>query len=274
MSDCESTNAMDMLPSDVDQSHASHNERWMLKVGSQLLKDASSYVVGGSVGASAARAFATFLETNSYINPRDGWTFKVAHSRSQPPLILRGFTKSYNRLLTSSSMSSSELLRAQRKVSIIGNDLWAFSILTQHAPGFHDMLMGAKELAMSISTIDPREETLVLKSFHIIKQLSVLSASDMSTTTFGVHQDTEEDVDNAHEPRFATVVVRLSSLGTTQMFVEGAAAPFVYGSSIGDAGAFLSKHYHRSLPSFDDQTKIAFFFAKHVKSAREKRRRE
>jgi hypothetical protein len=261
---------LEIIPTDINPSLALFNEMWTQKVGSTLLKESSSRVVGGSVGGAAARAFAAYLERNSCVTPRDGWTFKVTHSKSQPPLILRGFTKAYNQLSSSVNMSSSKLLRAQRKVSIVGNDEWAFSILTQHADGFFDMLEGARSLAMSITTMNPQKESLVLKSFHILKQHSL---SGVSTTTFGVHQDTEEDVGNTHEPRFATVVVRLSQEGITRMFVEGASTSFVYGSAVGDAGAFLSNHYHRSLPSTTEQTKIAFFFARHVTTAREKRRR-
>ena len=85
--------------------------------------------------------------------------------------------------------------------------------------------------------------------------------STLSTSSFGVHQDTEEFPFIEH-----TVVVKLTADAPdeppSRMRVLGAARPFAYGAEAGAAGSFLARLHHASIPPKSDQEhfKVAFFY--------------
>lgn len=281
-----------LVPSS-NESHVLHNLEWKNRHASSDLKNTITDVLPGSVGESGAREFADFFRAHSSCTDRYGLVFSVANMR------LRGFSKAYPTIHSKWS-DMKALLRAQQKVTIVVRDEYTVRILVDRARGFNSILEGARELAAKCASFDPELYELKLVSFHIILQESNLCLSSSTTgdthstdstdrmvlsgeesspfhvggvTTFGVHQDTEEDSKDSTNPRHVSVVVRLSDQGSTHMYVEGASALFKYGSQIGDAGAFLSHAYHRSIPSDTTQTKIAFFFSKNPLSMRDRRKR-
>ena len=83
----------------------------------------------------------------------------------------------------------------------------------------------------------------------------------MSSSSFDVHQDTEECEFVEH-----SVVVKLTAdvmcEPPSQMRVLGAARPFSYGAEAGAAGTFQARLHHASVPPATDREhlKIAFFF--------------
>ena len=85
--------------------------------------------------------------------------------------------------------------------------------------------------------------------------------STLSTSSFGVHQDTEEFPFIEH-----TVVVKLTADAPgeppSQMRVLGAAHPFAYGAEAGAAGSFQARLHHASIPPKSDREhfKVAFFY--------------
>lgn len=242
------------------------NSQYIHQEGSRELNLQPSYVI--SANLECASVFAAFFARNLSENNR-GLLFRIPykHRKSQRPVILRGFSNAYTSLDDRSTHTGADLLRAQRKRSIVVDDSDTIEWMRVNADGFDNLLKTATIVARRVVDLPPTND-LQIRAFHILIQDGV--SADGLSTTFGVHQDSEEDV-NGNEPRLVTVVVRLSNQGITEMNVEGAPAVFLYGSRIGDAAAFLSQSFHRSIPCTEQQTKIAFFFYKHCLTARDTR---
>lgn len=219
--------------------------------------------LAGSVDKAMAASFLKLLQCDE---GGIGLRYKVGGRSITVP----GFTAAYDKHQGHQGVSAKELLSEQKRRTIVCHqadvlaDMRATLVDDKGRPVFLLLERQALKVASSLAAASPIET----KSWHVILQDS---SPGGLTTTFGVHQDTEEDPEV-----FITVVIRLSSTGTTHMYVEGATEVFEYGTDVGAAVAFFSDLHHRSMPADATQTKIAFFFKK-LTSRREvggKRRRE
>lgn len=125
-------------------------------------------------------------------------------------------------------------------------------VLRVHVPGF-EAIEG--ELALWLLS---RFDTFVeLHSAHALRQ----SPETLKSTTFGVHQDTEDEPSILY-----TVVVKLTADAPeeppSEMRVVGAPEHFRYGPAAGSSGCFQAALHHASVkPSSErEHLKIAFFY--------------
>lgn len=219
----------------------------------------STGVTAGTLDPIAAQKFATYF-ANHTTHDNDELVFIIPNpdGASRQPQRCRGFEGTYDK--THGDMSLEDLRRAQKKRTILIRAPYELDCLRDLDTGFATLEEGAGNLA---AVIAPVGTSIILNSIHIIKQAGT---GDGLATTFKMHQDDE------HEPNnIITVLVRLSSYGSTYMHVAGAPNLFKYGSLMGSAGAFASGLHHQSVPAEAEQLKIAFFFQK-VTNRRTKKR--
>ena len=140
--------------------------------------------------------------------------------------------------------------------------------LRKHVPGFLAM---EKELLLWLT--NRYNHVVETNNGHVLRQ----GPRTLGSTTFSVHQDTEEEYDIEY-----TIVVKLTADAKgeppSEMMVLGGKSNFKYGAAAGSAGCFKAKCYHSSVqdkPGRKEHLKIAFFFKKDERGeARAKRAAE
>ena len=125
-------------------------------------------------------------------------------------------------------------------------------VLRVHVPGFE-----AIEAELALWLLSRFDTFVELHSAHALRQ----SPETLKSTTFGVHQDTEDEPSILY-----TVVVKLTADEPdevpSEMRVVGASEHFRYGAAAGSSGCFKASLHHASVkPSSErEHLKIAFFY--------------